>query len=213
MKTLIRSKQRQFVLTMLSALILLCTDGCSTLDQVTVQGETVSMLVGPVEIEAELLLLTDSAAYIIPHIARPPIQGIEPGKIYRADHSVFPQFTVEGLVNTDWVPWLLGMQVIPAILVGIEAAAYSDANSFPAVTGIMLIPTALNALFFLGGSAAADIPPFHRNDPKTPVKDYIRYAHFPQGLTPEQLQLLLQAHGQTEPLSLADAAKRVTVVK
>jgi hypothetical protein len=181
--------------------ILLVTAGCSSLNTVHYAGETTTLTVKSQPVEAELLCIADSCLYVIPAAGACAKYSLTSGSVYALPYRDLQGTEVENIANNDWTYGILLMEVVPAILMGAAAASYGEGESFLPVTGALLIPAALNALLFAGGTA--ETPAVNGAASPDAYRELRRYARFPQGLTPSQLQTFMASREQEAAFPLA----------
>jgi hypothetical protein len=181
--------------------IVLALAGCSSLDTVHYTGETTTLTVKSHPVEAELLCIADSCLYVIPAADACAKYRLTSGAVYTVPYLELQGMEVENIANNDWTYGILLMEVVPAILMGAAAASYGEGESFLPVTGALLIPAALNALLFVGGTA--ETPSVDKNGSPNAYRELRRYARFPQGLTPSQLESFMYSRKQGAVLPLA----------
>ena len=177
------------------ALILI---GCSSIFELRHTGDVLELPYAGEEIHCELLAVTDSMLYLIPTADNDPALGLVAGMIYEAPPVLFPRGEVQGYMNRSWLTPVLLFQLLPTVMLTIEAFDY-DKETFglnymlPAIGVIGMI----NLWVFHDGSN--DPPEFTRALTPEEMQLLRRYARYPQGLTAEQLELLLSVRKQTTP--------------
>ncbi|MBE0643483.1 MAG: hypothetical protein IH600_05345 [Bacteroidetes bacterium] len=192
----------------LLAFLLLLTSGCANIHELRYRGDAMALQYEGKEFTCELLSLSDSVMYFIPMEEDNPELLLAPGKIYAAPPYVFASGDVLGYGNHDWVYPVLGMQLLPVLMLAVEASFYNqDIESFFAWTAALSFIPALNVLILYLGTL--ETPRFEETllPPKT--SEFRKYARYPQGLTEEQLKLLLAVRSQTELLTLPAPPTRI----
>jgi hypothetical protein len=175
--------------------------GCTSIFELQHTGDTIELKYEGHPIECELLAVSDSMMYLIPTSDTWAGFPVVRGMIYAAPPYIFTSGEVQRYANRDWVlPFLIG-QVLPVVILSVEAGAYSANDA--AFFGYMAIFGIIPAVEYLILIAATDeAPGFERPLTVAELQFYRQYARYPQGLTDEQLGLLLQIRKQSQPLTL-----------
>ena len=142
----------------------------------------------------ELLAVNDRTLYFYVESGLPGSQVPSQERIIGVHVDALNSIKIEGYSNRKWIPALIAFEVIPTVLLDI-AAASEDA----AAGGFMLvfsIPTAINAAIF--AASTPKTPGIEARISSRELEELRKYARFPQGLTPAQLDLLLLVNGQSE---------------
>lgn len=109
---------------------------------------------------------------------------------------------VKGYSDKEWRTGVWMTQLIPALVIGLEAGAYTGEIVGGLAFGLLLtIPGWITYLIF---DAASPDPPQWQSDvnDKESLEQFNIYARFPMGITPSQLEELLQYYNQKEVLKL-----------
>jgi hypothetical protein len=180
-------------------LALLFFGGCTSMFELQHTGDVIDLDYEGQDIRCELLAVSDSMMYLIPTADNKPGTGLEAGRIYAAPPYVFRSGDVQGYSNRSWLTPFLIFQVVPIIMYAIEAASYEHDNT----AAVMVLPIFFGSFtlleFVLLHSATNDPPGFDRALMPEELLFLRKYARYPQGLTAEQLKLLLAVRNQTEP--------------
>ncbi len=116
-------------------------------------------------------------------------------KIASAKLNEIENITLEAY-SDSWATGVLFMQIIPALVLGVEASAYTGSPSC-FIGGVMLmIPGAITLLVF--DSASPDPPSWSKDFGLEEIKKLKIYARMPNGINKEQLSELLALNKQTE---------------
>jgi len=143
-------------------------------------------------LKGELLAVSDSALYIYVQPASSHRQNVSGGGIFQVNLGDLKSVKVKGYSNKKWIGAVLVFQVVPIILLGI-AASSEDADAGSGMA-ILSLPVLLTTLLFV----ASTPPEPGARSPVSPaeLEKLRKYARFPQGLTPSQLEVLLAANHQ-----------------
>lgn len=171
---------------MMIALWAACLVGCGPSEYVLKSGGDIANITtrGNVHIKGEFLCLQDSSVYLLIHDQR--ITRIAIRDIYEID--------IEGYSNRSWVTPLILFQAVPTVLLTI-AASEADAD-----VGIaLLVFGGATVLTYVALEASTPAPP-GGSQPFTEesIDELRKYARFPQGLNPDQLQQRLRRYKQID---------------
>lgn len=179
-------------------LALLFFGGCTSMFELQHTGDVIELDYEGQDIRCELLAVSDSMMYLIPTVENEAETLLEAGKIYAAPPYIFRSGDVQGYTNRSWLTPFLIFQVVPFIMYAIEAAVYTQNHNTSAWT-LPFFGTFTLLEFLLLHSATNDPPGFDRALAPEELQFLRKYARYPQGLTAEQLTLLLAVRNQTVP--------------
>ncbi len=181
-------------------LLLLPLGGCTSIFDLQHTGDTIELAYEGHPIECELLAVSDSMMYLIPTSDRWAGFPVARGMIYAAPPYIFTSGEVQGYANRDWVlPFLLG-QALPVVLLSVEGGAYwGESAFFTSFAFFGLIPF---VEYLILTTSTDEAPGFERPLTIGEMQLYRKYARYPQGLTAEQLELLLKVREQSQPYTL-----------
>lgn len=179
--------------------LLMFFGGCTSMFELQHTGDVIELDYEGQDIRCELLAVSDSMMYLIPTADNKPATGLEAGKIYAAPPYIFRSGDVQGYSNRSWLTPFLIFQVVPLIMYTIEAAYYQQDHS----TAAMVLPIFFGSFtlleFVLLHLESNEPPGFERALAPEEMQFLRKYARYPQGLTAEQLTLLLSVRQQTDP--------------
>lgn len=114
--------------------------------------------------------------------------------IAKANISEITSFKIEGYSNKKWILSVVLFEVVPAALLTIAASiAEADVGG---VLAISSIPAILTTSLYLGSTPAS--PHLTERDMLYKLKEFSKYARFPQGLNDDQLNSFMKIYGITE---------------
>lgn len=180
-------------------LALLFFGGCTSMFELQHTGDVIELDYEGQDIQCELLAVSDSMMYLIPTADNRPATGLEAGKIYAAPPYIFRSGDVQGYSNRSWLTPFLIFQVVPLIMYTIEAAYYQQDHTTAALVLPVIFGTFTLLEFVLLHLESNDPPGFERVLAPEELQFLRKYTRYPQGLTAEQLTLLLAVRNQTEP--------------
>lgn len=164
---------------------IICT-GCSTGYVVSEHGdEADAVLNNGIRFTAEIFVINDSSV-IFSKLQHPEIGKPLMFYAYKQDIA---SITIKGYDGESWFPYVLIFQVIPAALL---TAAYVSVNKSDDATSVAfaaLAPAFVTSLFFAGSDVPA--PEWNNKSPVDKFDDLKIYAKFPEGLSDEQLEQML----------------------
>lgn len=151
-------------------------------------GVTITTLDGRTH-SGEFLWVDSTTVYILVVTKGKPGQ-----KVCFAPISSLKSLRVSGYSNREWTTSLLLFQVLPTIVLAVEAASYTHDKTSGPILLILGAPTVLTWVL-LEASTPPD-PAVHM--PFLGMDEILKYARFPKGLTDDQRLQFLQSFGQTE---------------
>jgi len=119
-----------------------------------------------------------------------------PSKIIaKASISEIKSFKIEGYSNKKWIKSVLLFEVIPAVLLTIAASSV-DSENFGSALAIFSLPAIITTSLYLISSPS----PLHLTEREVlyKLKEFSKYARFPQGLNDDQLDSFMKIYGITE---------------
>ena len=168
---------------------------CTSILELRHTGDVLALQYAGEEINCELLAVTDSMLYLIPTADNDPALGLVAGMIHEAPPSLFHRGEVQGYMNRSWMTPVLLFQLVPTVMLAVEAFTYEGNDS-----ELRFILPTLGAISMLNmwilHSGTDDAPGFTRSLMPEELPLLRRYARYPQGLTAEQLDLLLSVRNQ-----------------
>lgn len=181
----------------IAILILQSLAVCTNIFELRHTGDTIDLRYEGHGIECELLAVSDSMMYLIPTSDTWAGFPVARGMIYAAPPYIFTSGEVRRYMNRDWVlPFLLA-QALPVVMLTTEAAALWDPGAFVYVLPVLSLVPFVEVMLLI--SATDDPPGFDRPLTLEELQFYRKYARYPQGLTEEQLGLLLKVREQSQP--------------
>ena len=114
--------------------------------------------------------------------------------IAKANISEITSFKIEGYSNKKWILPVVLFEVIPALLLTI-AASSAEANS-GAVLAISSLPAIITTSLYLISTPSP--PHLTEREMLYKLKEFSKYARFPQGLNDDQLDSFMKIYGITE---------------
>lgn len=143
---------------------------------------------------AELITIDKELLYVRLESGWDALQVPQKEKIVGFPTRSVKEVHVQGYSNRNWVtPWI-ALEVVPTIVLSITAGVYYDIGY--ALEGLFILGavTGLNGLLLSQGTPP---PPRYNNlQMQSNVSELKKYARFPQGLTPEQMDRLAATYGQ-----------------
>lgn len=149
----------------------------------------------------ELVGVADSLLYVVVHESEGASTTRMPGRLVGIAPTSVRTIKIRGYSVKSWIPGVIILQVIPAILMGI-AASQVEAEGALGVTAVLMVPAGVTALLF--GAATPAHPGAEAPLTDDALQRLRKYARYPQGLQPAYLQALLQQLGQQDVLRLED---------
>jgi len=142
-------------------------------------------------IRGELLMVSDSEIFVV--VAPPPKLTSESAvyELHIVPVNQIQKLTIKGYSNRKWGASIVAFELVPAILLGL-AAASADAENPMAVTGIVSIPTLFSFVLLAAGTPPE--PGIDHPITRDQLNGIRKYAHFPQELTAEELELFASQH-------------------
>jgi len=139
-------------------------------------------------VKGELLSFQEGIFYILDNS-----EG--PRRIARISGADVASAQIKGFRNQKWVPFVIGLEVVPAAVL-IATYMGESTGDFDAAMLLALLPAVLTTLAF---SATRSEETFEEVliGPDISIR---KYARFPNGLTPDQIDELLRQCGQKEPV-------------
>jgi len=153
------------------------------------QGIRIDLKSGP-RVKGELLSFQDGVFYILDKSERP-------GRIVRISGADVVSVRTKGFANLNWIPFVIGLEVVPAALLNGTYMGENRGQLHPAML-LLFLPAIFTTLAF----ATVDSWESFEDVLIGPDISIRKYARFPQGLTPDQLDVLLRQFGQKEPISI-----------
>lgn len=145
--------------------------------------------------KGELIAITDEEMIINLDSRRDMKGKLTGNKIASAKLNKIENVTVEGY-SDSWATGVLFMQIIPALVLGVEASSQSGSSSGFLFGLILMIPAAITYLVF--DSASPEPPPWNKDFGLEEIKKLKIYARMHNGINKEQLSELLKLNKQTE---------------
>lgn len=115
-----------------------------------------------------------------------------------SDSKVFPipisqidLMSVSGYSDRSWIFAVIGLQVIPAFLMGAAASSVNTDGAWN-ITGIMLIPAALEFVLFEVSTPGA---PTFKNPLENNIPALKKYARYPIELSREKINIIESFYG------------------
>lgn len=138
------------------------------------------------KVEGEFLFCDEQTVSVLVQKA-----DVVPSEVLEFPYADIQRLKVKTYVNKSWVGFVLGGQLLPAIMLGVEAANYNDGSSHSMleIAGPLAIWSAVSGLLFLTSSPrqpqlAGDIT----LDRMTAIQKYARFPYVP---TPDQKKIIL----------------------
>jgi len=157
---------------------------------------------GGLQFTGELIMVTDTALYVISDLGSDQSATIKPNKIYQLSYTDINQITIDGYVNKGWLPGVIVFNIIPAVLMMIAA---SSADAEISGTGVLILfaPPLLTLAIF---SATQPDAPGHSSPFTTEqLNELKKYARYHTSLGDQQFRVILQKYGQTTPLPIRNS--------
>lgn len=151
------------------------------------QGIRIDLKSGP-RVKGELLSFQDGQFFLLD-------KSEGPGRIVRISGADVVSVRIKSLANLNWIPFVIGLEVVPAALLNGTYMVASEGKLPPAML-LLFLP----AIFTTLGFAKVDSWESFEDVLIGPHVSIRKYARFPQGLTPDQLDALLRQYGQKDPV-------------
>lgn len=148
---------------------------------------------------AEIVMMRNNAKFIVELLAVQDNSllfnhSTSNEKIVSANLDDLQRITIKGYTNRKWIIPLVLFEVVPAVLLGV-AASQAGVDNPGGVFLISLIPAMIN--YFVFEISTPNQPKFNNPFSTSDLRTLKKYARFPQGLTPDQLDQLLRINNQT----------------
>jgi len=158
------------------------------------EGETaVFVTTDSVEHVGEFLFATDTSVVVMEERQMSADQLSGTRRIFDVPLSSIRSIKIRDFANRRWIVTLVGFQIVPTVLFGIVAASNTSGGNWGEFLLILGAPVALCYALLESGTPPDPFigPPFDS------MKDFSKYARYPEGLDQSQLGALLKTFGVT----------------
>jgi hypothetical protein len=112
------------------------------------------------------------------------------GQLLSIKNIAVKSIVVKGYSDKSWKSTVLMTQFMPAAIIGVSAAVYSESLKGLGIGTILLIPGVLTYIIY---DSSSPEPPQWSNDlPIAQINKFRIYARMPEGITAEQLSELIK---------------------
>jgi len=182
------------ILALILAVLVLCQISCVVPSipsrvRLSPEGQEIRVdIKGGQRVRGELLSFQDRVFYILD-------KSEGQGRIVKISGADVSSVRIKGFRNLNWIPFVIGLEVVPATV--LTATQIGENNG--QLNSLMLL-TFLPAILTTLAFGLAKSEESFREVLIGPDLSIRKYARFPQGLTPDQLDELLREFGQKEPV-------------